>query len=203
MLDNPAPLVPNDLDDYTEQMAERMNTAYKFVSEQLHCVFSSDKKRYDARVKECRFSVGDWVWFYCPRRKLNRNRKWQLFTSGPYLVTARINLVNYAIQMGPRGRKIIVHVDRLRRYEGNISAVNEHWRQSILDVRGRGGETNSEGSDPAGRSNITAPPSFGEFRTDSEQTPRNSERASQVDEACRCSEHRSRVRSAPNMLRTV
>ena len=138
MLDNPTELVPNDLDEYTEQMAERMNTAYKVVGEQLHCVFSRDKKRYDARVKECRFSVGDWVWFYCPRRKLNRNRKWQLFTSGPYLITARINSVNYAIQMGPRGRKFVVHIDRLRRYEGDISAANERWRQSVFNFAGYG-----------------------------------------------------------------
>ena len=55
---------------------------------------------------------------------------------------------NYAIQMGPRGRKIIVHIDRLRRYEGAISEAQEQWKQSVLGA-GEGGEPRAPTASPS------------------------------------------------------
>lgn len=76
LTDKPSPELPDNLDDYTELMAERMRAAYAVVSEQLNCVFSRAKQRYDQRVKSMQFAVGSLVWYYNPRKRPGLGRKW-------------------------------------------------------------------------------------------------------------------------------
>ena len=117
-----------NLDDFTEEMEKRMKIAYALVADQLGVSFSRAKARYDRRVREIHFSAGDFVWYYCPRRRPRRNRKWQLMTDGPYLIRRKVNLVNYVIQAKPGGRIFIAHVDKLKPYEAKLSAAHERWR---------------------------------------------------------------------------
>ena len=113
----------NDTDEYAEIVRERMQQAYKIVSDQLQVTFERAKRRYDQRVKAVRFKLHEFVWFFCPRLRPGRGRKFRRLTSGPFRIVRILNDVNYAIQKFPNGRIQICHVDRLLKYEGEIPAV--------------------------------------------------------------------------------
>ena len=113
----------NDTDEYAEIVRERMQQAYKIVSDQLQVTFERAKRRYDQRVKAVRFKLHEFVWFFCPRLRPGRGRKFRRLTSGPFRIGRILNDVNYAIQKFPNGRIQISHVDRLLKYEGEIPAV--------------------------------------------------------------------------------
>ena len=100
-----------------------MQQAYRIVSEQLRVTFEQAKRRYDQRVKSVRFKLHEFVWFYCPRIRPGRGRKFRQLTSGPFRIVRILNDVNYAIQKIPNGRIQICHVDRLLKYEGETPAI--------------------------------------------------------------------------------
>ena len=148
LLETPTERFSTNLDDFTEEMSHRMQKAYQLVGDHLGTAFDRAKTRYDSRVKETKFKEGDLVWYFCPRRKLRRNRKWQLMTTGPHLVTKRINLVNYVVKLAPRGRSLIVHVDRLRHYEGETPAMWKGFQEKLADTRESGSHTEEQAPTP-------------------------------------------------------
>jgi hypothetical protein len=66
------------------------------------------------RVKETKFKVGDWVWYWYPRRYQGKSPKWQKNYVGPYLVVRVIEPVNYVIQKSPRAKPFVVHADKIK-----------------------------------------------------------------------------------------
>jgi len=75
----PSPVMTAETpEEYVLQMKQRMRDAYDLVFEQLQSVFDKAIRRYDPRVKFCRFSVGQRVWYFCPRRFKNRSPKCSL-----------------------------------------------------------------------------------------------------------------------------
>ena len=119
-LEHPSPAEVQDVDEFCERMRELMREAHEIVAEQLKGAFVRNKTRYDARVKAVQFKTGDFVWFFSPRKKQGLSRKWQLMTSGPYRIIRRVNLVNYVIQKTPRSSPFICHIDRLRKFDGDL-----------------------------------------------------------------------------------
>ena len=115
-----APEIPiNNKWDYVDQMETRLQTAYQDVNQRLKTTTQRMKKRYDARVRPLRFEVGDFVWYYCPRKKSGRYQKWRRLCT-IWRVEKVLNDVNYCIRSGPRGRSLIAHIDRLRPFEGEL-----------------------------------------------------------------------------------
>src|SRR5271157_575495 len=98
-MNTPQPEMSADVDVFVTDLRDRRREAYKLVSELMDCAFSRAKRRYDARVKAMNFQPGDFVYFYCPKRRLRRNPKWQLMSTGPHLVERKVNNVNYIIRM--------------------------------------------------------------------------------------------------------
>jgi hypothetical protein len=103
-------------EEYAHVMRERMQGAYRLVHDHLKAAFARAKRRYDVRVRECQFKVGDQVWYFSPRKYRHRSPKWSLQTSGPFEVVRRVNDVNYVIRKSNRHPSFTVHIDRLRRY---------------------------------------------------------------------------------------
>ena len=110
-------------DEYSGKVQERMQKAYKIVSDQLKVTFDRAKRRYDQRVHAVHFLLNSYVWFFCPRLTAGRGRKFKKLTDGPFRIVRILNDVNYFIQKVPGGRLQICHVDRLIRYEGEPPAV--------------------------------------------------------------------------------
>ena len=160
LIDRPSPALPESTDEYAKVMAERMRKAYEIVNKQLKCSFSRAKRRYDTRIKELQFAVGDSVWYFSPRRRRRISPKWALQTSGPYQILRRLNSVNYVIQRTPKHRAIIVHVDRLRPYResirDNIDGPREQGLAQRSEVK-KGPEPRSKGSEVVDTPRSTRP----------------------------------------------
>jgi len=72
------------------------------------------KKRFDMRVRPISYKVGDWVYYFCPRRRVRRLPKWQRFYSGPYLITEILGAVNLRLQKSAKANKMVIHVDKVK-----------------------------------------------------------------------------------------
>ena len=113
--------------DYTNQLETRLQTAYESVNQHLKASTQRMKTRYDARVKPLTFVAGDFAYYYNPRRSRGRYHKWARLCI-LCRVERKINEVLYLIRVKPRGRTSVVHVDRLKVFQGEVPA---HWKDSV------------------------------------------------------------------------
>jgi len=107
-------------DNYVVELEERLRSAYQLVRDQLGRTAERAKKYYDVGVQKRSFQPGQWVYYYCPRRLIGQSPKWTRFYSGPFLVEAAIGPVNYVIQRSRRAQPVVVHVDKLKPYWGDV-----------------------------------------------------------------------------------
>jgi len=56
------------------------------------------------------------IWFGT-RARLGTSPKWTRFYSGPYRVVRKMNDVNYDIQLSPKSRQFVVHVNKIKRHQ--------------------------------------------------------------------------------------
>ena len=116
-----------NFDQYSDEVRRNMQVAYKIVENQLKVVFDRAKRRYDARVISVKFDVGDLCYFHSSRLFAGRGRKFRNQTSGPWKVIRKVNDVNYSIQKSPKSKVMIVHVDRMVKYFGEVP---KSWLES-------------------------------------------------------------------------
>ena len=115
------------------------------------------KTRYDARVKPLTFVAGDFAYYYNPRRRRGRYHKWARLCI-LCRIECKINEVLYLIRVKPRGRTSVVHVDRLKVFQGEVPA---HWKDSVVQggenqAGPRDREADSEAVQSTVRSRLTA-----------------------------------------------
>lgn len=125
-----------NLDEYVAQMEERAREAYGYAREQLQVAAERRKTDYDIRVKQQKFNVGEWVWYYYPRRYRGKSPKWQKNYVGPYLVVRVIEPSNYVLQKSSKANPFVVHVDKIKRCYGHMAP---NWVTA--------GESQDDGSD--------------------------------------------------------
>src|SRR5271165_1478714 len=125
-----------------------MRTAYELVSEELQFAFGRAKTRYDSRVKAIRFEVGQYVLYTNLAAKPHLTQKWILQTTGPHLIVQQLNNMNYRIQLRPAGRVMTVHIDRLVRYEGEISNEWRRFAERLSPADMQGGINPAVGEPP-------------------------------------------------------
>jgi hypothetical protein len=118
IIDLPQEVYPDDLDQYVEQLAERIREANLLVQAHAQTSFARMKRNYDAKVEEASYTVGQYVLFFYPRRYRGRSPKLARPNVGPFRVLRRLNTVNYVIAMTPKSRRIIAHVDKLKPWPG-------------------------------------------------------------------------------------
>ena len=112
------------VNDYAQHTVERMASAYELVRQHLAKTAEVCKARYDMKVRPVTFENGSLVWLYCLRRLPGTSAKWTRCYSGPYTVIRRVNDVNYVVQLSPRSRMQIVHLNKLKKYEqGPVNGV--------------------------------------------------------------------------------
>jgi len=58
----------DNYDDFVQLVKERASEAYQIAREILRKNAERRKSGYDIRVRQQQFQVGDWVWYYYPRR---------------------------------------------------------------------------------------------------------------------------------------
>ena len=106
--------IPQSFDEYAEHKTRMMREAYELARDHLGNSAQRAKRYYDLRVRPNKYSVGQWVFYYYPRRYVGRSPKWQCLYTGPYLVTQVMGPVNVRIQLSRKSVPLIVHVDKLK-----------------------------------------------------------------------------------------
>ena len=121
-------LSPTDPETFVERQKELIRKAHELVRDLTKRYVTIQKRRYDLRVRPKEFSSGDWVYYLYPRKRIGRSPKWTRMYTGPYLVVGVLNSLLYRIQRSARSKPILVHVDKLKKVEGDApkSWLNEH-----------------------------------------------------------------------------
>ena len=117
-------------DEYVRLMQENAEKCYEVARKHLRVAAERRKAAYDIRVKKSDFAVGDWVWYWYPRRYRAKSPKWQKCFTGPYLVVRVIEPVNYVLQKSPRSKPFVVHADKLKKSYGETTPSWLHVESS-------------------------------------------------------------------------
>ncbi|KAJ8960143.1 hypothetical protein NQ318_003863 [Aromia moschata] len=72
------------------------------------------KQRLDTTSTETAFKPGDAVWLYAQKGQKEKSN-WE----GPYTIIKKINDLVYRIQLSPRSKPKVVHLERLAKYTGH------------------------------------------------------------------------------------
>ena len=103
------------IDDYVAKQQELASETYQLVRENLRVNAERRKVPYDVRVRKPEFGIGDWVWYYYPRRYTQKSPKWQRCYTGPYLIIRAIPPVNFVLQKTCKSQPFVVHADKLKK----------------------------------------------------------------------------------------
>ena len=102
------------VDDFVLDKCHKIEQAHELARSQLKQAALRNKKGYDLKVRPLQYHVGQWVWFYCPRRRVGKDPKWQKLYSGPYLVTRLIGEVNLVLQKSSRSKPFVTHINKVK-----------------------------------------------------------------------------------------
>ena len=81
-----------------------MQEAYNVARENLHIAANLNKRYYDMQVKQKSFEVGEYVYYFNPRRFQGRSEKWARKYTGPFVVKEVLSPVNYLLRRSPRSK---------------------------------------------------------------------------------------------------
>jgi len=101
-------------DEFVAHQQDIYREAYRLAREHLNASAERRKNEYDIKVKELTFNVGDWVWYFYPRRYVQRSPKWSKNYDGPFLVTKVIPPSDYVIQRSQRSLPQVVYGNKLK-----------------------------------------------------------------------------------------
>jgi hypothetical protein len=113
--------VPDDgvgYDSFVESVRDRMRTAHELVRTHIGEAALRNKRYYDVRVRPAKYQVGQWVYYFNPRRYKGRQDKWSRKYTGPFCVIRVLGPVNVELQQTQRSRPFIVHIDKVKPYHG-------------------------------------------------------------------------------------
>ncbi|KAJ8957102.1 hypothetical protein NQ318_007317 [Aromia moschata] len=107
------------LPEFVEDLRERMDRIHRFAREKLKIHSDKMKQRLDTTSTETTFKPGDAVWLYAPKRTKGKSPNLQSNFEGPYTIIKKINDLVYRIQLSPRSKPKVVHLERLAKYTGH------------------------------------------------------------------------------------
>ena len=96
---------------FVRDMQEKAADAYALARKHLGRAAERRKATYDIRTREANFGVGDWVWYWYPRKYRIRSLKWQKCSIEPYLITRKIKPVNFVLQRSEKAKPFVVHLN--------------------------------------------------------------------------------------------
>jgi hypothetical protein len=125
------PPTPCSVDDFVDRTQHDMHYAYNLARTQLGSQAERRKQYYDMNVREKKFQVNDWVWYFYPRRRNGRSPKWQRLYTGPYLIVDQIGPVNFIIKKSAKADPLVVHKLKLCESETPTS-----WLEPVATMAG-------------------------------------------------------------------
>ncbi|XP_033103186.1 uncharacterized protein LOC117105992 [Anneissia japonica] len=106
--------------DYVEQRRTRIRAAQR-ARQVLKLSARRQKRTYDQKASRQELTEGQFVWLYNSAKTIGKSPKLQCRWQGPYAVVKKLSEVTFSIQEGPRKKCKVVHIDRLKVYEGKPS----------------------------------------------------------------------------------
>lgn len=107
--------------EYARRLQDRLDSAHAYARRHLSNAGIRQKRAYDLRSRGRHFESGELVWVYSPLRKRGRCPKLDSHWVGPCPVLEKLGEVVYRVQLPPRGRKVVLHRDRLAPYQGSAT----------------------------------------------------------------------------------
>ncbi|KAJ8949446.1 hypothetical protein NQ318_007547 [Aromia moschata] len=104
---------------FVEDLRREWIRIHRFAREKLKIHSDKMKQRLDTTSTETAFKPGDAVWLYAPKRTKGKSPKLQSNWEGPYTIIKKINDLVYRIQLSPRSKPKVVHLERLAKYTGH------------------------------------------------------------------------------------
>jgi len=106
-------------DDFVENVQTRMHTAFDLVRQHIGEAAQRNKRYYDIRVRPAKYKVGQWVYYFNPRRFKGRQDKWSRKYTSPFCVIRILGPVNVELQLSKRSKPFICHIDKVKPYLGD------------------------------------------------------------------------------------
>ena len=107
--------------DYVDKLKERMQKAHEITRKHLNQVAERQQRDHDFKINLNRYKQGSLVWYRSGKSQLHITPKLRCAYEGPYLVLKQVNDLDYIIQFNSKGSRQIVHHDRLKPYEGDLT----------------------------------------------------------------------------------
>lgn len=132
--------------DYAENLRNKMRLAHERARENTSESSRRQKKVYDRKAHAHELTVGQFVWCYNSARTKGLSPKLQRRWKGPFLIIHRLSDVVYRIQAKNRGKKMVVHADRLKPYLGEplASWIEEPTSQQVDHAEEESGISQTE-----------------------------------------------------------
>lgn len=116
--------------EYVEKLKTRMQHAHHVARQHLQSSARRQKQNYDAKQLFYEYEPGELVWCLTDISQLDIAPKLRKPYEGPYVVLDRYSKLDYLIQFNDRGKKKVMHHNRLKPYEGN---QEPRWAKSALN----------------------------------------------------------------------
>jgi len=111
-------------ESFVEMIRSRMTDAYSEVRKALKRSAKRNERYYDCKVRPQKYSVGQWVYYFNPRKFQGKQMKWMNQFSGPFLVIRTPSPVTVGIQKSRKAKPFIVHIDKVKPY---LAATPKSW----------------------------------------------------------------------------
>nr|XP_022290306.1 uncharacterized protein LOC111101945 [Crassostrea virginica] len=96
------------------QLQETMEEAHRIVRDNTQGEMMRQKRYHDRKLQWQRFSPGDSVYVYFPRKRMGTSPKLTSFWQGPFEVLQKCSDYTYLVSCGFKGSSQVIHVDRMR-----------------------------------------------------------------------------------------
>ena len=133
------PVTIDSYGDFVETTRNRMREAYDLVRSHLGEAAVRNKRYYDMRVRPAEYHVGQWVYYFNPRRHIGRQDKWSRKYTGPFCVTRVLGPVNVELQFHKRSKPFVVHIDKVKPFNGTppsswlpVQSGLEHPEEAVV-----------------------------------------------------------------------
>ena len=116
LVETPSP--EEEKDDYAYRLRCNLQDVHEQARSKLKLAASKQRETYDRNTVARTFKRGDWVWLKGTQRKRGMTPKLMMKWVGPYLVMNKLSDVVYRIQQSLRSDPKVVHLNRLKMYNG-------------------------------------------------------------------------------------
>ena len=128
--------------EYVVRLRKGLELTHEIARENLKASAKRQKTNYDHRSgsKATKLSAGESVWLFNPGRKKGICPKFTSPWKGPFLILGKLDDVCYFVQTGVKKSPGVIHVDRLRKYEGRVNSkwfktALKNWATKVIETR--------------------------------------------------------------------